>query len=201
MTWRQLYAQLVFYPTLLWNFFLARVLHVRNWWDPIDPLVIVGGYPFRRDAATLFDQGVRAVVNTCEEYPGPIDEYQRLGIQQLRIPTTDFCHPTLADVERGVAFIQENAERGHVTYVHCKAGRARSATVAICWLIRHRGMTPEQAQQHLLRSRSQINPRLTRRGVVREFAQQPRIDGQNQKMDGSGPMADQKGSCTTGAIT
>ena len=39
--------------------------------------------------------GVRAVVNTCEEYVGPVAQYQHHGIEQLRIPTTDFTHPKL----------------------------------------------------------------------------------------------------------
>jgi atypical dual specificity phosphatase len=168
--WRRLYARSVFYPTLGWNFALARILRQRNWWDFIDPQVIVGAYPFSRDIQGLHDAGVRAVVNTCEEYEGPTIEYGRLGIEQLRIPTTDFTHPKLDDVELAVEFVQQHVARGEAVYIHCKAGRARSATVAICWLIKYRGMSPEQAQRELLKARPHINPQLPQRAVVQEFA-------------------------------
>src|SRR6056297_3058800 len=68
---RRLYARSVFFPTLGWNFALARFARRRNWWDFIDPFVIVGAYPFSRDVEAMHAAGVRAVVNTCEEYAGP----------------------------------------------------------------------------------------------------------------------------------
>lgn len=163
------YARVLFYPTLGWNYALARIFRFRRWWDFVDPQLIVGARPFRRDALRLHSIGVRAVLNTCEEYLGPVGEYERLGITQLRVPTTDFIHPTLADVQAGVTFIQQHIEQGNVVYVHCKAGRARSATIALCWLVKHRGQTPAEAQQQLLAARPHINPRLTDRPVVQAF--------------------------------
>lgn len=166
-----MYARTVFYPTLSWNYALARVFKRRNWWDSIDPNVIVGAYPFARDVQAMSAAGVRAVVNTCEEYDGPRVQYERHGIEQLRIPTTDFTHPRLADVEMAVEFVEQHAAAGDVVYIHCKAGRARSATVAICWLMKYRNLNADQAQSLLLKSRPHINPRLTSRPVVREFAE------------------------------
>ncbi len=166
----RLYAQTVFYPTLGWNFLMARVLSVRNWWDRIDPHVIVGAYPFARDIEGLHREGVRAVVNTCEEYAGPQAEYDRLGIEQLRIPTTDFTHPKLTDVQNAVEFVQSHVEKEGTVYIHCKAGRARSATVALCWLMKYRGMSMDEGQAALLGARSHVNARLTQRPVVQEFA-------------------------------
>ncbi len=142
--WRRFYARAVFLPTLGWNMFLGRILKVRRWWDYIDPHVMVGAYPFARDVEGLYAEGVRAVVNTCEEYAGPIFEYQRLAIDQLCIPTTDFTHPRLEDVSRAVDFVETHVEQGNKVYIHCKAGRARSATVALCWLIKYRNLTAEE---------------------------------------------------------
>lgn len=185
---RRLYARSVFFPTLAWNYSLARVLGVRRWWDHIDPRVIVGAYPFARDVAKMYDEGVRAVVNTCEEYPGPLIEYDRHGVEQFHIPTTDFTHPALDDVKLAVEFVQSHVEQGHTVYIHCKAGRARSATVALCWLIKYRGMTTSQGQTLLLSSRPHINPRLTRRPVVQAFAQEcGRLE---ESEDDAGPTDD-----------
>ena len=165
------FARTVFYPTLVWNMLLGRWLKVRRWWDRVDPNVIVGAYPFARDVAGLADEGVKAVVNTCEEYAGPQSEYDEHGIDQLRIPTTDFTHPKLADVEKAVEFVQSHASRGETVYIHCKAGRARSATIALCWLMKYRGMSMEEGQAKLLECRPHVNPSLTERPVVREFAE------------------------------
>lgn len=180
---RRLYAKVVFYPTLAWNFALGRVLKVRNWWDRVDPYVIVGAYPFAGDVPGMHRDGVRAVVNTCEEYLGPVGQYADAGIEQLRIPTTDFTHPSLIDVQRAVEFVQYHVEREQAVYIHCKAGRARSATVAICWLMKHRAMSPAEAQEHLLKHRPHINPRLTHRPVVIAFYQSL---SQEQGSDSSG---------------
>lgn len=167
---RRLYAQLVFYPTLAWNALLGRVLGVRQWWNNVDPHVIVGAYPFARDVPAMHDAGVRAVVNTCEEYAGPTQQYSKYGIEQLRIPTTDFTHPKLEDVQTAVEFVEQHSAESHTVYIHCKAGRARSATIALCWLMKYRSMSMEKAQKALLESRPHINPRLTERPVVHQFA-------------------------------
>lgn len=168
---QRFYARLVFYPTLAWNCMLGRTLKVRNWWDRVDDHVIVGAYPFRRDVSAMHKDGVQAVVNTCEEYAGPHEKYREFGIEQLRIPTTDFTHPRLEDVEKAVEFVQGHVQNARTVYIHCKAGRARSATVALCWLIKYRSMTALEAQDHLLKHRSHVNPKLTERPVVIEFCE------------------------------
>lgn len=164
-------ARVVFYPTLWWNVLLGRRLKVRNWWDPIDEQVLVGAFPFPRDVQHLAALGVRAVVNTCEEYEGPIREYARFDIEQFRIPTTDFTHPLLDHVVSAVEFVDRQIDDGRKVYIHCKAGRARSATVAMCWLMKTHRMSPPEAQRVLLEKRPHINRRLAERPVVQQYWQ------------------------------
>jgi len=168
--WAKMIAAVAWAPTLAWNLLLGRMLHVRDWWDWVDPQVLIGGYPFARDVARLQALGICGVVNMCAEYRGPCSAYARAGIEQLWLPTVDFTPPTLPDVDRGVAFIERFVSRGQKVYVHCKAGRARSATVVICWLYRDRRMSLQEAQQALLAARPHVNPHLTDRAVVRQFA-------------------------------
>lgn len=162
-------VRLLFLPTLGWNFLLGRVLRIRHWWDDIDAHVIMGALPFACDVPALRRAGVGGVVNTCEEYGGPVRTYRRAGIEQLRIPTLDFHPPALADLERSVAFMQDQIARGRRVYVHCKAGRARSGTVVMCYLIGARGMTPEEAQQLILRCRPHAHRQLDQRQVVQQY--------------------------------
>ncbi|MDE0828548.1 MAG: dual specificity protein phosphatase family protein [Vicinamibacterales bacterium] len=167
---RQFVIRLLFVPSLLYNLVLARLLPHRHWWDQVDGHVLLGALPLPWLVDDMAAAGVRAVVNTCVEYGGPIQRYARHGIEQLHTPTLDFTPPALDDIERAVDFVEAHRSRGDTVYIHCKAGRGRSATVALCWLVAHRGMTPTEAQAHLESVRPHVNRSLWQRDVVRQFA-------------------------------
>ena len=166
---RRWVARSIHQPTLVYNFMLGRVFRVWRWWDVVDERLILGAMPFRRDARRLKALGVTGVVNMCEEYRGPTIEYDAHGIEHLWLPTVDFNHPSAEFVDRGAEFIERHAQQLGCVYVHCKAGRARSATIALWWLVRFRNMTPQRAQDILLRSRPQVNPRVYLRPVIQEL--------------------------------
>ena len=170
-------ARLFFYPTLLWNLALNRIDKNRRWWDWIDDTVLLGALPFGSHVAELKALGIGAVVNTCDEYAGPTKKYAEAGIEQCYIPTVDFTPPALEDIEKSVRFIQMHAAAGRKVYIHCKAGRGRSVTVAACYLIA-KGYTPEAAQKLLIEKRPHVNPLVYKRAVVQEFAekQQRRVN-------------------------
>jgi atypical dual specificity phosphatase len=170
-------ARFLFHPTLWWNVLLNKVWgHQRRWWDWIDDDVLLGALPFPRHVIELKKLGIGGVVNTCCEYEGPLDLYREADIEQLALPTVDFTPPSLDQVQAGVSFMQKQVAAGRKVYVHCKAGRARSATIVICYLIQ-KGMTPKAAQQLLLEKRPHVMPELHRRKVVREFAEQQTVIG------------------------
>ena len=169
MNLSRLRAQLVFYPTLAWGLFLAKVLKVRRWWDRVDDHILLGALPFSKDLPKMSAEGVRAVVNTCEEYAGPVAAYRKFGIEQFRMPTIDFTHPALDDVIRAVEFMDRQIEAGNTVYVHCKAGRARSATVVMCWMIKKFQKPAVEVQKMLNTHRPHINQHLSSRPVVQEF--------------------------------
>ena len=172
---RPFIARALFAPTFAWNYLLGRVLHRRDWWSEVDPCVILGARPLASDVSKLASLDVRGVINMCQEYAGPTTAYQKYQIEQLWLPTVDFNPPSLDSVRRGVEFLHEKTSKSQRVYVHCKAGRARSATIVICWLVKHKGMSPEQAQAHLLACRPHVNPRLLSRPVVREYLGLPNL--------------------------
>lgn len=165
----RLLAAFLFIPTVFWNLTWQIGVRRRRWWDEVDDHLVLGAFPLGRHVPALAALGVGAVVNTCDEYAGPRAAYEAHGIEQLRIPTVDFNAPLLEDVQRAVTFMSDHAAAGRRIYVHCKAGRARSATVALCWLVAQRGMTPEQAQALLVQCRPQVMRRVFRRQVVADF--------------------------------
>ncbi|MCA9194320.1 MAG: dual specificity protein phosphatase family protein [Planctomycetales bacterium] len=156
----------LYLPTLAYNFFLGRVLRARHWWDKVDEQVFLGARPFRSDVSQLKALGITGVVNMCEEYSGPKDLYAKQAIEQLWLPTIDFTHPSREAVEAGAAFIDRHVRQQGRVYVHCKAGRARSATIVLWWLVKYCGYSPGDAQRLLVKSRPHVNPSIDRRPVI-----------------------------------
>lgn len=60
------------------------------------------------------------------------------------------------DVEKAVEFVEKIASEGKTCYIHCKAGRSRSATIATCYLIKKYDYMPNIALEHLKQKRRQI---------------------------------------------
>jgi atypical dual specificity phosphatase len=163
---------LVFYPTLAWNLLLGRCLRLRDWWTAIDEDIVLGALPFRSDVKRLKEMGITGVVNTCLEYSGPLNAYRECGIDQFYIPTIDFTHPKYEDVVRAVDFVENQVKMGGKVYVHCKAGRARSATIVMCWLVKSMQKPAAEIQRLLLAKRPHVNPNLYLRPVVQQFERQ-----------------------------
>ena len=168
---RWIYARILFYPTLVFSMFLSRVIGIRNWWDQVDEYVILGALPTQSDIPKLKNMGIKAVLNVCEEHAGHKEAYFAAGIEQLRLPTIDYTTPSLKTVQRGVEFIDSYVAQGHKVYVHCKAGRGRSATIVLCWLIKSKHFSPPSAMEFLLRKRPHVNNQICRRKVVKEFVE------------------------------
>ena len=78
-SWKhRLYAAAVYYPSFFWNVWNGRLLKRWQWWTEIDQDVVLGAVPFRRDIGKMVQLGVKAIVNTCEEFPGHTQLYQEL---------------------------------------------------------------------------------------------------------------------------
>ncbi|KAI8594502.1 protein-tyrosine phosphatase-like protein, partial [Dissophora ornata] len=137
-----------------------------HWFDPIPySSLILGAVPSQQLLVQLQrEYRVEDIVNMCAEFQGHLETMKELGLVQCWIPTRDFHTPTLESIWVGVRFISKcearwqelpEAERGRI-YIHCKAGRGRSATVAVCWLLFCYKLTVEEAQRVLLKARAQV---------------------------------------------
>lgn len=63
-------------------------------------------------------------------------EWKNAGVEQLWLSTIDMTGvPTLANLQKGVQFALKYQSLGQSVYVHCKAGRSRSATMVAAYLI------------------------------------------------------------------
>ncbi|KAF3442945.1 hypothetical protein FNV43_RR16863 [Rhamnella rubrinervis] len=148
-------ARILFYPTLLYNVLRNKIETEFRWWDEVDQFLLLGAVPFPKDVPRLKLLGVGGVITLNEPYETlvPTSLYYSHGIDHLVIPTRDYLFaPSFVDISRAVEFIHKNASCGRTTYVHCKAGRGRSTTIVLCYLVEYKNMTPAAALD-LVRSR------------------------------------------------
>ncbi|GMI66957.1 PROTEIN TYROSINE PHOSPHATASE LOCALIZED TO MITOCHONDRION 1 [Hibiscus trionum] len=152
-------ARALFYPTLLYNVLRNKIQSEFRWWDRVDEFILLGAVPFPADVPQLKDLGVSGVVTLNEPYETlvPTSLYHAHNIDHLVIPTRDYLFaPSFADICEAVGFIHENASVGKTTYVHCKAGRGRSTTIVLCYLVEHRDMTPDAAYEYVRSIRPRV---------------------------------------------
>ncbi|XP_060535697.1 phosphatidylglycerophosphatase and protein-tyrosine phosphatase 1 [Cylas formicarius] len=164
-----MFARITFYPTLLYNVLMEKVTP-RQWYNRIDDTVLLGALPFPDVAKGLAEkENVKAVVSMNEDYElllaadGKV--WRGQGIAFLQLATTDiFATPCQKKLNEGVEFINQFVKPENVingvspssVYVHCKAGRTRSATLVGCYLMKRYNWTPEQAVNHMKEKRPHI---------------------------------------------
>jgi len=110
----------------------------------------------------ISEENIGGVVSMNEDYELALFSHQQpgwknLGVNFLQLATVDIFHaPNQEKLERGVEFINNIAPSGQSVYVHCKAGRTRSATLVGCYLMAVNNWTPEQAVNHMKEMRPHV---------------------------------------------
>ncbi|XP_041742823.1 phosphatidylglycerophosphatase and protein-tyrosine phosphatase 1-like isoform X1 [Coregonus clupeaformis] len=123
-------------------------------------------------------ENVRGVITMNEEYEtkyfcNSAEEWKAEGVEQLRLSTVDLTGvPSLENLHRGVEFALSHREKGSSVYVHCKAGRCRSATLAAAYIIRIHCWSPEEACQMLASVRPHVIIRSAQLEMLRRYHQQ-----------------------------
>ncbi|XP_043938672.1 phosphatidylglycerophosphatase and protein-tyrosine phosphatase 1 isoform X2 [Protopterus annectens] len=123
-------------------------------------------------------ENVRGVITMNEEFEtrylcNSVQDWQDAGVEQLCLHTVDFTGvPTLENLQKGVSFIMEHREKGSSVYVHCKAGRSRSATMVAAYLIHLYHWTPKEASELIASIRPHIIIRQGQFKVLQTYYQQ-----------------------------
>lgn len=165
-------ARALFYPTLVYNVVRNKIQNEFRWWDRVDQFILLGAVPFPSDVLRLRELGVYGVVTLNESYETlvPTSLYHAHGIDHLVIPTRDYLFaPSYDDICKAVEFIHENAFAGKTTYVHCKAGRGRSTTVVLCYLVKHKQMTPDAAYEYVKSIRPRVRLAASQWRAVQDY--------------------------------
>uniref|UniRef100_U3JV79 Phosphatidylglycerophosphatase and protein-tyrosine phosphatase 1 n=1 Tax=Ficedula albicollis TaxID=59894 RepID=U3JV79_FICAL len=148
----------------------------RPWFHRIDEAVLLGALPLRgRIRRLVAEENVRGVVTLTEDYETRFlcfspQEWEAMGVEQLRLSTVDLTGvPTLENLQKGVEFILRHRARGNSVYVHCKAGRSRSATMVAAYLIQLHRWRPQEAIEAIAKIRPHILIRHHQVQVLEKF--------------------------------
>ncbi|RUS90186.1 hypothetical protein EGW08_002065 [Elysia chlorotica] len=155
-------GRILYYPTLAWNVGWCSVTG-RPWYNRLDDTVLLGALPLRSIMKTLVEkENVRAMVTMNESYElryfTPSDkELSDLGVERLHLSTPDItATPTQEQVIQAVEFIHRHRAKQNSVYVHCKAGKTRSTTVAACYLMNRHGWDVETTHAFIKEKRPVI---------------------------------------------
>ncbi|XP_076043567.1 protein tyrosine phosphatase, mitochondrial 1 isoform X4 [Oratosquilla oratoria] len=161
---RKMFARVTFVPTLLYNVAMEKISS-RRWFDRIDDKVMLGALPFKGMTKQLVEaENVRGVISMNETYELKFlthmsKGWASAGVEFLQLSTTDiFEAPCQEKLQEGVEFISNfiAQKKPGFIYVHCKAGRTRSATLVGCYLMKRYEWTPDQAVGRIRERRPHI---------------------------------------------
>ncbi len=137
--------------------------------NAITPNLVVGGFIDREDWRQLVAQGVSVVVSLQAERH---DEEVFGDLQPdgyLRLPTSDFSPPSIAQLRMGAAFIDEAVRSDKIVLIHCHAGIGRSALQCASYLV-YAGMSPAEAWDLLKSKRSIVYLNDRQQAALEAFA-------------------------------
>jgi len=91
------------------------------------------------------------------------------GVNQLHILTPDFSPVSVENLDVAADYIRDQIAAGRTVYVHCKAGRGRSAMAVIAYLHKYRGMEMDAAMAYVKGIRRRVNMNLDQKAGLMAF--------------------------------
>jgi protein-tyrosine phosphatase len=130
---------------------MKRQPWARAWW--VDEHLIGGAYPgaltpadAEKKVNAIVAAGVTLFLDLTEEIDR-LEPYEHLihavdrdpRVRRVALPVRDLTPPSPEQVREALALIDEEAEAGGVTYVHCWGGIGRTGSIIGCYLARTMG--------------------------------------------------------------
>lgn len=130
------------------------------------PEFMIGAFPTdESDVAMLRWLGVKRILNLCEdeEYPDGarlvLDaDLPAAGIEERRISLRDFGGLPAEAIDEAVQVVNGWLDAGERTYVHCRAGQQRSATVAAAVVAVRQELDPDVALAFVQQAKPSATP-------------------------------------------
>ncbi|RYY92500.1 MAG: protein phosphatase [Comamonadaceae bacterium] len=120
-------------------------------------LAVGGSFPGEQAPQLAAAHGIRNVIDLREEDSDDEALLLANGIALLHLPTPDMCGVAPEHLDHGVRFACDALDRGERVLVHCEYGIGRSATLALCILVRQ-GHAPLDALRTMKARRALVSP-------------------------------------------
>lgn len=166
------------------NHFLPHMMQGNALIDPVathgDSTLYIGALPLEKHVNWLEQKQCRYVVSLVEysEYKAPPflnlikpAKWIEKEIHFRHIPCQDLQPLSATQIREIVAIAQQAFQNNESIYIHCKAGRARSAIAAIATIAQLAHLNLQQAYEHVKKARSQISVSAAELAPVVEFLQ------------------------------
>ena len=98
-----------------------------------------------------------------------MQEWDDIGVERSWFSTVDYRPPSLASIREGLEVISEHKLRNECVYIHCKAGRGRSALVASCYLMKVSGLYIHADSKKCLHCTGECIPSANSRSHTEKF--------------------------------
>jgi len=145
-----------------------------DWYNAVDDTVILGAIPLRNKSPWITELNLGGVLSLNELHENKktlsVAEWAEHDITNKKYDIAD--HIGAASVEQAhemVNFMKEQEAAGKTVYVHCKAGKGRSASVVMCYLCQKHNVSPEEAFRMLKEKRKQIDLGSKQWNLVRNY--------------------------------
>lgn len=181
-----LFIQILGQPFLKWPiyqvslFYTKKIIDQNHWWHKVpDQPIYIGALPLLEENhhSLLKDLNVTHVLSILEPFeledsfiasPVKPGDWDALGIHATRLDAEDFkpvSQETLYKAVQSLNLILEHSKS--TVYIHCKAGRGRSASILLTYLSLHRkNFTFEENYTFLQSIRPAINLRDDQKNAV-----------------------------------
>lgn len=131
------------------------------WWNKIIEGVYLGALPLRQHKNLMKEAGVKRIVSMVEPFehedsyagrPMRNAHWKEEEVEFRSFPSPDFKPISLKTLYKAACYVKESVDVKETVYIHCKAGRGRSAAVVMAYLTLFRDFGYEKAAQ-LIRSK------------------------------------------------
>lgn len=113
-------------------------------WIIENELMVSSAPESARQLGFIKEAGIRAVVSTID-IPVPDEEFEKLGLERLKLILSEKSAPELAQLKRFIHWASFMRRAKQPIMLHCSGGKQRSATLAACYLVVFHGFTAEKA--------------------------------------------------------
>ena len=153
----------------------------QSWWHQIVPGLYLGGIPLsdQNHLEQIKFLGAGSVLAILEDdeaenetfFSTPVREHEwrASGIDYRRLSCPDMHPMSMEELEESILWLNEQVEAGRTVYVHCKAGRGRSAMIVLAYLIVFQKMNLQDAIAYLSSIRSVVRFRPSQLERLEEF--------------------------------